>query len=84
MSHLPEILRPDEGSGTTAVTRSPGRPRGTGYGKRDAPLHKQMRQMLECGQVNSRTAAAKQLAAQAYGFGCQDSKVRRLVKSFPY
>jgi hypothetical protein len=84
VSQLPAILRPDEVSGTTAVSRSPGRPRGTGYGKQDAPLHDQMRQMLECGQVNSRTAAAKQLAGQAYGSGCQDSKVRRLVKSFPY
>jgi hypothetical protein len=68
----------------TMAAKPPGRPKGTGYARQDAPPHEQMREMLECGQVNSRTAAAKQLAGQAYGSGCQDSKVRRLVKSFPY
>jgi hypothetical protein len=42
--------------------------------------------MLECGQVNSRTAAAKKLvlAGLVYGCGCLESKVRRLIRSFPY
>lgn len=62
--------------------RPVGRPSGTGYAKQDAPLHEQMRHMLESGQVNSRTAAATKLAELAYGHGCLQSKVRRLVRSF--
>jgi len=61
-----------------------GRPKGTGYARQDAPLHEQMRYMLERGQANSPTAAAKKVAELAYGNGCWDSKVRRLVKSFRY
>ena len=64
------------------TNRQVGRPKGTGYGAIDAPLHEKMRIMLEHGEVNSKTAAAKQLADDAYGGGCRDSKVKRLVRSF--
>jgi hypothetical protein len=66
-----------------AAARRRGRPRGTGYGHLDAPLHERMREMLQQGQASCRTAAAKQLAQLAYGYGCWESKVRRLVRSFP-
>jgi hypothetical protein len=62
--------------------RPVGRPPGTGYATIDATLHEQMREMLEQGLVNSRTAAAKKLADAAYGAGTWDSKVKRLVRSF--
>jgi hypothetical protein len=68
----------------TTPAKPPGRPKGTGYARQDAPLHEQMRYMLECGQANSPTAAAKKVAALAYGNGSWESKVRRLVRSFPY
>jgi hypothetical protein len=62
--------------------RPVGRPSGTGYGQIDAPLHEQMRQMLQRGLANSRTSAAKKLAGIAYGHGTWESKVKRLVRSF--
>lgn len=71
-------------SGATVPARRPGRPKGTGYARQDAPLHEQMRDLLERGQANSPTAAAKRVAELAYGNGCWESKVRRLVRSFPH
>ena len=67
----------------TTPARAPGRPKGTGYARQDASLHERMRRLLECGQANSPTAAAKKVAELAYGNGCWESKVRRLVRSFP-
>jgi hypothetical protein len=43
-----------------------------------------MRQLLEEGVVHSRTAAARLLAHMAYGHGCEDSKIRRLVRRYLY
>jgi hypothetical protein len=64
--------------------RPPGRPKGTDYRSVDAPLHERMRQLLKDGVVHSRTAAAKRVVGMAYGHGCEDSKIRRLVQSFLY
>ena len=49
------------------------RPEGRGFA---------LRQMLQQGLANSRTAAAKKLAGIAYGYGTWESKVKRLVRSF--
>jgi hypothetical protein len=68
----------------TTPARPPGRPKGTGLARLDAELHQRMRVLLECGQANSPTAAAKKVADLAYGNGCLESKVRRLVRSFRY
>ena len=78
-----EAEEQDQAAGAPAK-RPPGRPRGTDYRRVDAPLHQQMRQLLEGGVVHSRTAAARQVASFAYGHGCEDSKIRRLVKWFLY
>lgn len=67
-----------------APKRPPGRPKGTDYRRADAALHEQMRQALQDGVAHSRTAAARMLAGSAYGHGCENSKVRRLVKWYPY
>jgi hypothetical protein len=80
----PEADQADRGESTVSAKRPPGRPRGTDYRRVDAPLHQQMRRLLENGVVHSRTAAARQVVSFAYGHGCEDSKIRRLVQSFPY
>jgi hypothetical protein len=61
-----------------------GRPRGTGYRKMDAPLHGEMRQLLEAQAVPSLTGAAKIVVPRAYGSGTPESKISRLVRSYPF
>jgi hypothetical protein len=62
----------------------PGRPKGTGYARVDARVHELMRQRILAGDAPSITKAAQQVVHLAYGWGTLDSKVRRLVKSYPY
>ena len=83
---LPEASEQLAGEPATPAPtkRPPGRPRGTDYRRADAPLHAQMRRLLEDGIAHSRTAAARLVARDAHGHGCEDSKVRRLVRRFPY
>jgi hypothetical protein len=64
--------------------RPPGRPRGTDYRRHDAAQHERMRQLLADGVVHCRTAAARLVVGMAHGHGCEDSKVRRLVRRFLY
>lgn len=87
------IEAPETGEEQTAkapapTKRPPGRPKGTDYRSVDAPLHERMRQLLEDGVVHSRTAAASRVVGEdgkaAYGHGCPDSKIRRLVRWFRY
>jgi hypothetical protein len=77
MKHDEEITRP-------AFAKRRGRPRGTDYRSVDKPLHDAMRQMIEECTVPSRTAAARSVVNRAYGKGTWDSKVTRLVRSYPY
>jgi hypothetical protein len=65
------------------VRRRPGRPKGTTYAQVDAHLHDMMRLAIAGGRAPTITAAAKQLVHLAYGAGTGDSKVRRLVRTYP-
>ena len=54
-------------------------------GRVDAPRHEEMRELLETGTVPSISAAAWLVVDKAYGPGSEPaSKVRRLVRSYPY
>jgi hypothetical protein len=77
MRHVVEIARP-------LLTKRRGRPSGTDYRSVDKPLHDAMRLLLEQCAVPSRTAAARSVVDRAYGKGTCDSKVTRLVRSYPY
>lgn len=67
-----------------ATKRPPGRPRGTDYTAMDAHIHNAMRLLIASGQAPCLSQAAKQLVHLAYGWGTDDSKVRRLVRTYPY
>lgn len=78
----------DRPASRALTRRPPGRPKGTDYRRADAPLHEQMRQLLQDGVVHCRTAAASRVVGEegelAYGHGCKDSKIRRLVRRYLY
>lgn len=61
-----------------------GRPRGTDYRGVDAPLHGEMRRLLEEHVVPSLTVAARSVVDRAYGSGTPESKITRLVRTYPY
>jgi hypothetical protein len=65
-------------------TRRRGRPRGTDYRGVDRPLHEEMRRKLAQREVPSRMAAARSVADRAYGDGTRDSKITRLVRTYPF
>jgi hypothetical protein len=68
-----------------AKARRPGRPKGTNYWQVDAPLHELMRQLLTHGKVASLTAAAREVVDRAYGKSTtEESKITRLVRTYPY
>jgi hypothetical protein len=68
-----------------AKARRPGRPKGTNYRQVDAPLHELMRQLLTHGKVASLTAAAREVVDRAYGKSTtEESKITRLVRTYPY
>jgi hypothetical protein len=69
---------------SAAVTKRRGRPRGTDYRGVDAPLHEDMRRLLESRLVPSRTAAAGSVVDRAFGSGSPQSKITRLVKTYPF
>jgi hypothetical protein len=69
---------------THAPQRRRGRPKGTDYRRVDFPLHEEMRRKLEQCEVPSRTAAARSVADKAYGDGTPDSKITRLVRTYPF
>ena len=56
-----------------------GRPRGTDYRGVDAPLHEEMRRLIEERIVPTLTAAASRVAGRAFGSGTPQSKITRLV-----
>jgi hypothetical protein len=64
--------------------RRRGRPRGTDYRRVDLPLHEEMRRKLDQYEVPSKRAAAMSVADGAYGRGSYDSKVTRLVRTYPF
>jgi hypothetical protein len=64
--------------------RRRGRPRGTDYRRVDRPLHEEMRRMLEQCEVPSKRAAANSVVDKAYGQGTRDSKITRLVRTYPF
>jgi hypothetical protein len=61
-----------------------GRPRGTDYRRVDAPLHEEMRRMIEERIVPTLTAAAGRIAKRAFGSGTPQSKITRLVRTYPH
>lgn len=63
--------------------RRRGRPKGTDFRRLDFPLHEEMRRKLELCEVPSKMAAAKTVVDKAYGDGTRDSKVTRLVRTYP-
>jgi hypothetical protein len=68
-----------------SILKRRGRPKGTNYARVDAPRHEEMRALLEAGVVPSVTAAAWQVVGRAYGRTSEpESKVRRLVRSYPH
>jgi hypothetical protein len=70
--------------GIVPLLRRRGRPRGTDYRRVDRPLHEEMRRKLEQCEVPSRRAAAITVADKAYGQGTRDSKITRLVRTYPF
>ena len=67
-----------------SAKRRPGRPRGTDYRRIDAPLHEEMRRLVEDENYPSLSAAAWAVVARAYGGGSPGSKAKRLVRWYPY
>jgi hypothetical protein len=68
----------------SGATPRRGRPRGTDYRRVDAPLHEEMRRMIEERIVPTLTAAAGRVAERAFGSGTPQSKITRLVRSYPH
>jgi hypothetical protein len=64
--------------------RGRGRPKGTSFRGMDAPLHDRMRRLLVEGAVPNLTAAARAVVERAYGGGTPESKINRLVRTYPY
>jgi hypothetical protein len=81
-----EALHPSARARTEV--RSRGRPKGTNYRRVDRPLHELMRQILVEGIVATRTAAARfvveESGCRVYGGGTDESKIDRLVRTFPF
>ena len=73
-----------DGTSPIPPQRSRGRPKGTDYRRVDRPLHEEMRRKLERCEVPSKRAAAMCVADRAYGSGSSDSKITRLVRTYPY
>jgi hypothetical protein len=69
---------------SSASRRPPGRPKGTTYAQIDAHVHNMMRLAIAGGRAPSITEAARQLVHLAHGGGTDDSKVKRLVRTYPY
>ena len=78
------IFRPAEDISTIQSGRRRGRPKGTDYRRVDRPFHEEMRRKLEQCEVPSKTAAARTVADKAYGDGTRDSKITRLVRTYPF
>jgi hypothetical protein len=76
--------RPADDIKTLKSVRRTGRPRGTDYRRVDRPLHEEMRRKLEQCEVPSKMAAARTVADKAYGDGTCDSKITRLVRTYPF
>jgi hypothetical protein len=66
------------------ATKRRGRPRGTNYLRVDAALHDDMRRMIEESAVPTLTSAARRVANRAFGSGTLESKITRLVRSYPH
>jgi hypothetical protein len=71
---------------TTAASakRRPGRPKGTGYTAMDANLHAMMRLAIAGGKARSIAEAARQVIHLAFGAGTLESKLKRIVRAYPY
>jgi hypothetical protein len=78
------IFAPAEDISTTPSGRRRGRPKGTDYRRVDRPLHEEMRGMIERCEVPSKRAAASSVVDKAYGQGTRDSKITRLVRTYPF
>ncbi len=61
-----------------------GRPKGTDYRDVDAPLHDEMRRLRENAVAPSLTAAARMVADRAFGKATVQSRVTRLVRTYPF
>ena len=73
--------RGNEQETSPASTR--GRKKGSGsFAQLDAPLVKEMKELIDSGKVVSPHAAATQIADRAKGAGAPESKVRRLINRF--
>ena len=60
----------------------PGRPPGTGYHKKDAPLLRKMNELILTGEANSRLQAADMVVDGAIGGGTPESKKKRLLRGY--
>ena len=78
------IFRPAEDLSTIQPGRRRGRPKGTDYRRVDRPFHEEMRRKLDQCEVPTKTAAARTVADKAYGDGTRDSKITRLVRTYPF
>ena len=74
----------DLGVTEPSTHRTPGRRPGTDYRGIDAPRHVEMRRLLDNGMVPNLTQAAWAVVDHAYGYGTPESKVTRLVRTYPY
>jgi hypothetical protein len=73
-----------DGSPPFQPQRPRGRPRGTDYRRVDRPLHELMYRKIEQKEMPSRMAAARSVVDKAYGEGTRDSKITRLVRTYPF
>jgi hypothetical protein len=77
-------FQPAEDISAISSGRRGGRPKGTDYRRVDRPFHQEMRRQLDQCEVPSKTAAARTVADMAYGDGTRDSKITRLVRTYPF
>ncbi len=81
----PLAVVPGRGGRKPGGSRKPGGGRKPGSGsfaQLDAPLVKEMKELIDSGKVVSPHAAATQIADRAKGAGTPESKVRRLINRF--
>lgn len=71
-------------SPTAPTRRRRGRPKGATYADVDAYIHDMMRLAIAGGRAPSITEAARQLVHLAFGGATDESKIRRLVRTYPY
>lgn len=69
---------------TTLRDRRRGRPRGTSYAVVDRPQHVRMWRLLHEAEVPTLTAAARAVVDDTFGQGTPESKIKRLVRTYPF